>query len=70
MPVVDIPENLGKCEITRVEAEGDLHVLCDNNFYKVSIDGEVVPEGPPAGLEEEPGVDFVELAAAEKPAEG
>lgn len=61
-PTVDIPEDLGKCEITRVEEEGDIHVLCDNKFYKVGIEGEVTPEDAPED-EEVSGVDFVELAA-------
>lgn len=64
-PAAEIPGKLGQCEITRVEEEGDIHVLCDNNFYKVTTNGEVVEEEAPAGLEEEPerAVDFVKLAS-------
>ncbi len=63
IPPAEIPEDLGKCEITRVEEGGDIHVLCDNNFYKVTTNGEVLEEPPPLGLDEPRAVDFVKLAS-------
>ena len=64
MPSAVIPEDLGKCEITRVDNEGDLHVLCNDTRYKITPDGDVSEEKAP--LFEASGpierVDFIKMA--------
>jgi len=73
LPSAKVPVELGKCEITRVEEKGDLHVMCREKFYRVGTDGAVAEESEPKGLSElepidEPAperVDFVEKALEE-----
>lgn len=52
IPSADVPKELGTCEITRVEEKGDLHVMCGDNFYKITTDGDVEEESEPNGLSE------------------
>lgn len=76
---VEIPEQLGQCEITRVEAEGTLHIHCQDKFFKVETSGQFEEEEAPEFLakveeteieEEKPLVEVVESTMEEGEEDG
>lgn len=61
-----IPEYLGKCEILKIHDDGDLTILCGDEKYVVTKEGEVFRKVEPLPIEEGPSEEWLKKTPAER----